>query len=164
MRFQLQYVGIFVTGRHAVLSYPVHATYHYRVMSLCSVTQEIREENHRNHAASHCVTFPFILLLVISKYSHLRFILNLCSRLLDCSVPVVFAPSSYLGGPVPNVCPETADSDGDLLVLWIVPYRHVAGYYLQLGNGRLLPHRLHFHIHMQSHHLTLYNMKYWQRW
>ena len=78
------------------LSYPVHATYYFLVMSLCSVTQEIREENHRNHEASHCVTFPFLLLLllililpVISKYSHLRFILIICSRLTGCFVPVL---------------------------------------------------------------------------
>lgn len=160
MRFQLRHVGIFLTGRHAVLPYPVHATYHFLIMSLCSVTQEMREDNYRNHEASHCVTFPFILFPVISKYSHLRFILSLCSRLTDCSVPVVFTPSSYLGGPVLNVCPETADSDGDLLVFCIIPYLHVAGYYLKLKHGRLLPHRFHFHIHKQSHYLTLYNLKY----
>jgi hypothetical protein len=113
----LHHVGTFLPGRHAVLSYPVHGAYRFIIMSLRLVTQGIREDNHRNREASPCVTFPFVHLPIISKYSHLRFILIICSRLTDCSFPVVFAPSSYLGGLVPNVCPETADSDGDLRVL-----------------------------------------------
>ena len=74
MHIQLQHVVKFLTGRYAVLSYPVHATFHFRIMSLCLVTQEILEENNLNHEAFHHVTFPFIHLLVICKYSHLLFL------------------------------------------------------------------------------------------
>ena len=74
MHIQLQHVVKFLTGRYAVMSYPVHATFHFRIMSLCLVTQEILEENNLNHEAFHHVTFPFIHLLVICKYSHLLFL------------------------------------------------------------------------------------------